>query len=245
MRVRDVLSLNKQISLHIIFSLLLCKQLSLYKECNMPQTTRNKVLYLLKSRGAQTAVTIAAELELTSMGARQQLLKLSESGEISSYLEPKGKGRPKRFWLLTEAGQVNFPDRHADLTLELIDSISTIFGADGLEKLIETREQVTLNKYTNRLKNKNFIHNRLVELAQIRTEEGYMAEVKQTNEGFVLLENHCPICAAAKICQGFCRSELELFQKLFEDLAQIERTEHQIQGARRCAYVITPLKVAV
>ncbi len=208
----------------------------------MQQSTRDKILYLLKSRGALTAITIADELTLTSMGARQQLLKLSEGGEITSYLKSQGKGRPKRFWLLTEAGQSNFPDRHADLTLELIDSIQSIFGANGLEKLIETREQSTLQKYSHRLSSTHTLHNRLQELASIRTEEGYMAEVKTTEDGFLLLENHCPICAAAKICQGFCRSELELFQKLFEDLADIERTEHQIEGARRCAYNVIPRK---
>jgi predicted ArsR family transcriptional regulator len=40
-----------------------------------------------------------------------------------------------------------------------------------------------------------------------------MAEVKTQADGSCLLiENHCPICAAAEACQGFCRSELEVFQ---------------------------------
>lgn len=53
-----------------------------------------------------------------------------------------------------------------------------------------------------------------------------------------LLENHCPICAAATKCLNFCRSELQLFQQLFADIAVVSREEHIIEGARRCAYKI-------
>ena len=53
-------------------------------------------------------------------------------------------------------------------------------------------------------------------LARLRTVEGYMAEFEMQGDGsFLLIENHCPICAAAKTCQGFFRSELELFQVAF------------------------------
>jgi predicted ArsR family transcriptional regulator len=35
--------------------------------------------------------------------------------------------------------------------------------------------------------------------SDLRTEEGYMAEFEAEPDGsFLLIENHCPICAAAK-----------------------------------------------
>jgi len=51
------------------------------------------------------------------------------------------------------------------------------------------------------------------------------------------VENHCPICAAAATCQGFCRAERDVFSNVLD--ARVERTEHILQGARRCAYVIS------
>ena len=206
----------------------------------MQQPTRDKILYQLKTRGALTAIALASELKLTSMGARLQLLKLSEKGDITSYLKSQGKGRPKRFWLLTEAGHANFPDRHSDLTLDLIDSVNSLFGEAGLEALIKQREQQTFKKYSERLGKQSTLADRVHALAHVRSEEGYMAEIKTHGHNFLLLENHCPICAAAKMCQGFCRSELELFRQLLNTLATVERSEHQIEGARRCAYTITP-----
>ena len=57
---------------------------------------------------------------------------------------------------------------------------------------------------------------------------------------FLLAENHCPICIAARACQGFCRSELEVFKAALGPEATVERTDHIIAGARRCAYRIAP-----
>eukprot|EP01034_Spumella_vulgaris_P034247 gene34247-42231_t len=83
---------------------------------------------------------------------------------------------------------------------------------------------------------------RAVEAAVLRDAEGYMAETEVQPDGSLLLiENHCPICAAATSCQGFCRSELQVFQRVLGEGCQVERAEHLLSGARRCVYVIRPV----
>jgi predicted ArsR family transcriptional regulator len=70
-----------------------------------------------------------------------------------------------------------------------------------------------------------------------------MAEAKRLPDGDVLLiENHCPICVAAKACQGFCRSELNLFRDVLGPEVHVEREEHILSGARRCAYRLSRVK---
>ncbi|WP_248561683.1 hypothetical protein [Niallia sp. NCCP-28] len=50
-------------------------------------------------------------------------------------------------------------------------------------------------------------------MADLRTEEGYMAEIKQEEDhSYLLMEKHCPICAVASACSGFCNKEKKLFQ---------------------------------
>ena len=67
-----------------------------------------------------------------------------------------------------------------------------------------------------------------------------MAEVRRERPGtFLLVENHCPICAAATACQGFCISELDLFRSVLGPGVDVERTEHIVAGDRRCAYRVT------
>jgi predicted ArsR family transcriptional regulator len=84
------------------------------------------------------------------------------------------------------------------------------------------------------------IEERVAALAKLRREEGYMADWSAEADGsFRLIENHCPICAAATLCQGFCRDELELFRETLGPDVVVEREEHILADARRCAYRVT------
>ncbi len=65
-----------------------------------------------------------------------------------------------------------------------------------------------------------------------------MAEVERVEDGYLLHENHCPICVAATSCQGFCKSELRLFQEVLGEQAEVKRESHIVSGARRCTYRI-------
>ena len=65
-----------------------------------------------------------------------------------------------------------------------------------------------------------------------------MARVERDGEDWLLIEDHCPICAAARTCQGFCRSELQLFQDIVGQGATVIREEHLLSDSRRCVYRI-------
>ncbi|WP_416306775.1 helix-turn-helix transcriptional regulator [Neptunicella sp. SCSIO 80796] len=202
----------------------------------------DKILYMLKTRGSQKSQTLAKALGMTSMGARQHLLQLEQNKLVSSYSRAEKVGRPSQYWQLTELAMKRFPDRHEQLTLSMIESVKSVFGNPGLEKLIYAREQQSEKEYLRLLSNKTTLAERVHELAEIRSQEGYMAEYEQDKLGhFWLLENHCPICAAASQCQDFCRSELQLFQRCLLGLAEVSREEHILDGSRRCAYRIVPL----
>ncbi|MBZ2208596.1 helix-turn-helix transcriptional regulator [Massilia soli] len=204
--------------------------------------TAEQTLYLLKTRGPQTAQQLAGLLALTSMGARRQLEAAEERGLASHEDVADKAGRPSRRWMLTESGHARFPDRHADLTLNLIEQARAVFGAEGLERLIGAREQAIEAHYRMLLEDAPDLPSRVAALAGARDAEGYMADTEVRDDGSVLLvENHCPICAAASACQNFCRSELEIFQRVLGQGCQVERTEHLLSGARRCVYVIKPI----
>ncbi|MGK0250074.1 MAG: putative ArsR family transcriptional regulator, partial [Oleispira sp.] len=86
--------------------------------------------------------------------------------------------------------------------------------------------------------NSSTLKEKLEMLTTLREQEGYMAELQQDGDTFILLENHCPICHAAKRCPSLCKSELSVFKRLLGDNYSIERHEHIIAGKRRCAYRI-------
>lgn len=53
---------------------------------------------------------------------------------------------------------------------------------------------------------------------------------------YALIENHCPICTAARACTGLCAAELDVFRAVLGPRMSLERTEHIVSGARRCVY---------
>src|SRR5215469_999590 len=94
--------------------------------------------------------------------------------------------------------------------------------------------------YEQHLRAAGSLAERVGRLAALRSAEGYMADITRLDDGsFVIAENHCPICAAAVACQGFCRSELTLFAVLLAP-ARVERVEHVLAGSRRCSYLVVP-----
>ncbi|AJQ96774.1 helix-turn-helix transcriptional regulator [Gynuella sunshinyii] len=200
-----------------------------------------QILNILKTEGPQSAKQLAEALDLTTMGVRQHLLSLEGEGKVSYEDHPAVRGRPVRYWTLTEHANEEFENRHEELTLQLIESVQEIFGSAGLEQLINNREQKMRQLYHQALEKQTTLPQKLQVLADIRSREGYMATIQEVDGDWLLLENHCPICAAARQCQNFCRSELSIFQNLLTGLATVAREEHIITGARRCVYRITPI----
>jgi len=204
-------------------------------------STQERILFLLKTKGPMTAQALGAKLDITAMGVRQHLYKLQEDDLVDYRDERSGVGRPSRHWGLTERGDARFPDSHSELTVALLATVERVFGADGLDRLIDARTAEALAGYQRRLNGCRSLEERVARLAEMRTAEGYMAEWRREDDGTItFVENHCPVCAAAKACQGLCRSELEVFQRALGDGAKIERTSHILLGARRCSYCITP-----
>lgn len=201
----------------------------------------DRLLHALKAAGPQTALVLARRLGISAVAVRQGMERLTRDGLVAHDDERAGVGRPRRVWRLTEAGHGRFPDNHAGLTLELIEAARGVFGERGLERLIARRETAALAAYRARLAGAPGLRARVARLARVRDEEGYMADWRADGDGFVLVENHCPVCAAARACQGLCRSELALFRAVLGPGARVERTEHLLAGARRCAYRIEPI----
>lgn len=204
---------------------------------NKPATDR--ILMFLKMRGEATSLLISKELAITKEGARKHLLNLAQEGLIKSVAKSEGVGRPSTYYVLTEKGLAQFPDTHADVTVQLLRSVKNLLGENALDLLINDREKSTYQRYEKALVNASSLEERLDILSDIRNEEGYMAEWKKEGKDYFLIENHCPICAAASECQGFCRAELSNFQNLIGSTYKVERVQHILSGAQRCVYKIS------
>ena len=210
---------------------------------------KRRIVDRLKRVESATVPELAAGFDLTDTAVRQHLETLEENGlvERAPSPPPVGRGRPPVRWQLTPIAAELFPDRHADLTVELIGSIRAALGEEGLERVLEARGQAQLSAYRKALPDPavSSVPVRVRRLAEVRSAEGYLAEVKSEDDGsLVLVEHHCPVCDAASACQGLCRTELDLFRAVLGDDVNVERIQHLLSGDQRCAYRITAAPAA-
>jgi predicted ArsR family transcriptional regulator len=213
-----------------------------------PEVTdaKRRVLDRLKRVDGATAAELATELALTEAGVRQHLDGLEANGLVTRRERPaSGRGRPPVEWALTDVASELFPDRHGDLTVELIEAVRSTLGEEGLERVVEARAESQLASYQADLPapDEATLGRRVGALARRRSAEGYMAEARRDGDGdgdgWMLVEHHCPVCEAAQACTGLCRTELDLFRATLGPDVEVERTQHLLSGDARCAYRVT------
>jgi predicted ArsR family transcriptional regulator len=109
-----------------------------------------------------------------------------------------------------------------------------------MDRILKLRTAEQEKTYRAQTDQKQTLKAKLDALAKLRTSEGYMAEVRRDDNGdWLFVENHCPVCAAARLCTGLCREELALFHRVLGTNIKVERLTHILAGAGRCAYRVT------
>lgn len=209
---------------------------------------RRRILDHLKLKGDATPIELATDLGLTPAAVRQHLDGLAAEDLVSVSDERTGApGRPAGRWRLTRRAHGLFPDRHGELTAQIVEAIRTVAGDEVLDEVIALRTRSQQREYEDAVAAAgDSLVERAEALARVRTAEGYMAEVTSFTGGggtddLLLIEHHCPICEAAEACAGFCRAELGVFRAVLGEGVTVERTEHVLSGGARCAYRIRPV----
>jgi DNA-binding MarR family transcriptional regulator len=114
----------------------------------MPHQPADRILSTLKTRGALGIPDIAKVLNVTVEAVRQQMAKLETEGLVDAESRSSGRGRPTQIWRLTGEGHKRFPDTHAEMTVQMISAVISVFGEKGMDQLIGAREAAMRANYT-------------------------------------------------------------------------------------------------
>jgi predicted ArsR family transcriptional regulator len=202
--------------------------------------TKRRIVERLKRVESATATDLAGEFGLTDTALRQHLDALEEAGMVSrSMAEPTGRGRPPVHWQLAPAAAQAFPDRHGELSVDLITSLRTTLGDPALDRVIAARSDRQVATYEAALSGAKDLRDRVQRLADVRSDEGYLAEVYADGADLLLVEHHCPIRDAAASCGALCSAELDVFRRVLGPTVNVTRTQHVLAGDRRCAYRVS------
>jgi len=197
------------------------------------------MLFYLKRNGEASTETLSAHTGITASGARQHLAALELDGFIVARDDRDGRGRPRKIYTLSEAGDALFPRAYEGLTNELLDYVNDenpellerIFDRRGLRRLERARERITGLDFAAKV----------AELARILDEDGYLADfITEPDGSYLIREHNCAVLAIAERYQHACSSELEFLQALLPE-ATVTRVAHRIAGGHYCAYRVEPV----
>jgi predicted ArsR family transcriptional regulator len=181
------------------------------------QPTRERVVRSILVNGASTAAALAERLDLTPAAVRRHLDILLDEGMIVAR-EPRtvttrGRGRPAKVFVLTEAGRDHFDQQYDDLAVQALRFLAETGGEGAVREFANRRVQFIEDRFETTLAdNPKLSPNQA--LAQIFTEEGYAASVREIpasngHSGDQLCQQHCPVSHVAHEFPQLCEAETE------------------------------------
>jgi DeoR family suf operon transcriptional repressor len=195
-------------------------------------------LELLKLHPDAALREIAEGLRVTKAAALRHLAGLEASGLVSRTAPPAGVGRPPaRFRLTTESSHL-FPQAYAQMSTSALAFIERKLGRASVVQLLQERADDVGEASAPRLRDRE-LSDRIQELARIREEGGYMAEVGARRRGSTeMLEHNCPILAIASEYPEACEVERQLFQRMLK--AKVNTEHRMAAGHPVCRFLIRP-----
>ncbi len=201
------------------------------------QSTRQRILEILKEKKHATVDQLSTELELTPVTIRHHLEILKGEGLVDTpkVLRRPGPGRPQYAYGLTEAAGDYFPKNYQRLAGLMLDEIRERVTQIELEQIVGgIAERMAAQAPTPKQRQdpQEFLN------ATVRylNDQGYVARWERTPEGEYLMHTfNCPYHQVAQAHTEVCKIDANFIGQLVGFPAQ--RTSHLASGDDSCSYV--------
>jgi predicted ArsR family transcriptional regulator len=176
------------------------------------QPTRQRVARSILVNGPSTAAALAERLDLTPAAVRRHLDHLVEEGAVEAReprsLTARGRGRPAKVFALTEHGRDGFDQQYDDLAVDALRFLAETGGEEAVRAFAERRVAFIEQRFDEAMKQQPERGPAEV-LAQVFTEEGYAAAVRDLPVGEQLCQQHCPVSHVAHEFPQLCEAETQ------------------------------------
>lgn len=201
-------------------------------------TLRREILVHLRRTGPASPDGIASALGASRSGVTQQLHALELAGLVARTTVRHGVGRPRHLYDVTPDAQGLFPTNYDGLATGLLAAILEVGGEQLLEEIFQARRRQAEARTRERLEASlgpdASLEDRVVALAGIQDELGYLAEAQRENGALRLVEHNCAVLHVARGNPAACQAELDLFSALLG--TRVVRETHIRAGDRCCSY---------
>lgn len=199
------------------------------------QRTRRQILDILKKRGRATLEELAREVALSPVTVRVHLSVLQRD-DLVNVEEVRGRvGRPYFVYSLTEEAEDLFPKRYHVLANRLLVGIDEVLTPELRSLLLSQIAEKWAAERGARLAGKELAE-KVAEIAQIRTEEGAIADWEKTEDGYVLRQYNCPNLLVSRAHSQVCTIEENYLARLMD--TPLVRLGCIGQGDRVCSFLI-------
>jgi predicted ArsR family transcriptional regulator len=200
-------------------------------------TSQRRVLVLLKRDGEQSVSELAATLDLADETVRAHMNALAGHGLVRRAGSRRdGPGRPEILYGLTDEAEALFPQEEGRLLRELTAYLTGEGHDEVLEAFFQERLQRQREEARARIEGLEG-RERLDEVAAVLTEEGFMAEVLENEDGEPGLRLcHCPLKEMVAVSRLPCRAEVAWIREMLG--RELTRRSWMPEGDRTCTYTV-------
>jgi predicted ArsR family transcriptional regulator len=183
---------------------------------------QERVSRALLQGGPATVADLADRLDLTGAAVRKHLDELVQAGLVDCTDRPpygpdnrrRGRGRPARFYHLTQAGRDSFETAYEEVAVGALRFLAESGGDDAVMQFARRRVAELERRYAELLDGSQVPEERIETLADALTAAGYAAVVVPTGNGVQLCQHNCPIAHVAEEFPQFCEAETEAFGRV-------------------------------
>jgi predicted ArsR family transcriptional regulator len=184
--------------------------------------TRSRVLHMVSSDGPVTAAEVGRRLELTPAAVRRHLDVLVEQGAVEEHVPTaarRGRGRPARAYVVSDAGHSALEADYDSLAVEVLRFLETTAGPGAVADFARSRVATLEERYAVRLADAGTDPAaRTTALVEALSEDGFSATARPVGAGGLtgvqLCQGHCPVQQAATEFPAFCEAETDAFSRL-------------------------------
>ena len=203
-----------------------------------PSALRRSILVHLRRSGPSSPDAIATAIGASRSGVAQQLRALDSAGLVTRTAVRHGVGRPRNLYDVTPDAQDLFPSNYDGLATGLLAAIAEIGGDALVEDVFAARRRQAGTALRARLDAAlpagASLGDRVLELARIQDEQGYISEARVDGDGIRLVQHNCAVLDIARGGGAACRAELDLFRDVLG--TDVVRERHIATGDRCCEY---------
>jgi predicted ArsR family transcriptional regulator len=181
-------------------------------------STRHRVASSILEHGPSTAAELAERLGLTPAAIRRHLDLLLAAGHLEArerrVYGTRGRGRPAKVFVLTDAGRSVFYTAYDGLAIEALEFLASAAGPEAVTLFAESRMADSEKRYRERMANAAPATTPAQALAAALSEDGYVASTLPSATGEQLCQHHCPVAHVAERFPQICEVETAAFSRL-------------------------------